>query len=189
MCGGRGRRLNASTEKPLYRIAGRPIIEYVCDALVESRIETAYAAPSPHTPDTRAYLSDRSITCVETPGNGYVADLDAALEEVRQPVLTVAADLPLLSPAVINRVTLRHDGGSLTVAVPVALKDALGVSHDQSRRHRGQTLVPAGINVVSEGREETIHVSYDARVAVNVNRPGDAAVAERFLDDRTGGCS
>jgi adenosylcobinamide-phosphate guanylyltransferase len=74
-----------------------------------------------------------------------------------------------------------YDGGSLSLAVPRALKEVLGVSYDRSFEHEGQTVVPAGINIVADDGEEATHVSYDARLAVNVNRRGDAAVAGKFL--------
>jgi adenosylcobinamide-phosphate guanylyltransferase len=41
-------------------------------------------------------------------------------------------------------------------------------------------VAPAGINVVGRGPDET-WVTTDERFAVNVNRRGDAAVAERLL--------
>ncbi|MFT4885285.1 MAG: adenosylcobinamide-phosphate guanylyltransferase, partial [Natronomonas sp.] len=60
----------------------------------------------------------------------------------------------------------------------------LGVSADTTRAHGGHELAPAGLNVVGadEDAEETLHVSYDARLAVNVNRPGDAEIAEVLAD-------
>jgi hypothetical protein len=57
-----------------------------------------------------------------------VADLDAALADDRlaEPVLTVAADLPLLAAEALDRVLAAHEAGPLTVAVPVVLFDAEG---------------------------------------------------------------
>ena len=72
----------------------------------------------------------------------------------------------------------------MTVCVPAALKRQLGVSVDTTRTHAGRELAPTGLNVVGERDDETIRVSHDARLAVNVNRPDDAAVATAFA---TGG--
>ena len=184
MCGGRGTRLDATVEKPLFEIAGTPMIEHVYDAFAGSDLGTVYTAPSPQTPDTREFLNSRAIPCLGTPGEGYVADLDAALSELDGPVLTAAADLPLLSPDPVDRILARHDRGSLAVAVPAALKEALGVSYDHSFDHRGQEVVPAGINVVGDAEEETTVVSHDARFAVNVNRRSDARIAEILIPTR-----
>ena len=181
MCGGRGTRLDVPVEKPLFEVAGRPMIEHVHAALADSDVDTVYAAPSPQTPETRAFLESRSVPYIETPGDGYVADLNAARSQVSDPVLTAAADLPLLAPELVDRVLSTYDGGSLSLAVPRALKEVLGVSCDRSFEHEGQTVVPAGINIVADDGEETTHVPHDARLAVNVNRRGDAAVAEKFL--------
>lgn len=107
MCGGEGSRLRAggvTAEKPLVTVGGRPMLDRICTALVDSRIETVYAAVSPAAPSTRQHARDLPCTVVETPGEGYVADLDRVLGDVDQPVLTVAADLPLLTAALVNRV-------------------------------------------------------------------------------------
>ena len=177
MCGGRGTRLESSAEKPLFEVAGRPMVDYVRDALAESRVETAYAVVSPHAPETRAHL-DGDLQIIETAGEGYVADLSTALERVDAPALTVAADLPLLDGDIVNTVLDAADG-STSVRVPAALKDALGASTDGDG-----AWAPTGVNVVADD-EDTVFRSYDARLAVNVNRRADAALAERLLAPRT----
>lgn len=230
MCGGEGSRLRAggiATEKPLVSVGGRPMLDRICTALAESRIDTVYAAVSPAAPETREHAHGLPCAVVETPGDGYVEDLDRVLADVGRPVLTVAADLPLLAPAVVNRVLAVAEGEgdlhsgrdgpaaeagdgipSLTVCVPAALKRRLGASIDttipadaidaESVRPRSvlaqssdsssvstsdsspgglPELAPAGVNVVA-GDEELTWVSDDARLAVNVNRPGDLDLAE-----------
>jgi adenosylcobinamide-phosphate guanylyltransferase len=189
MCGGRGTRLEGEREKPLVSIGGVPMVDRVCDALRASRVERTFLVVSPHAPETRAYcreLVERVDTergaVVETPGEGYVADLQRALADDRlaTPVLTVAADLPLLDGEVVDRVLDAHEAGSLTVAVPAERKRELGVSVDTTFDHGGRELAPTGVNVVGDGPETTL-VFDDDRVTVNVNRPGDLAAAERLL--------
>ena len=63
---------------------------------------------------------------------------------------------------------------SLSVVVPAALKAQLGVSADTAT----DGLAPTGLNVVGPEATDETFVSFDARLAVNVNRPDDAAVAE-----------
>jgi adenosylcobinamide-phosphate guanylyltransferase len=175
MCGGRGTRLDRG-EKPLFEVGGEPMVDRVLRALETSRVEEVRAVTSPHAPETAAHLAER-VPTVETAGDGYVADLGSALERVDRPVLTAVADLPLLTGEVVDRALAAHDSGSLTVCVPTALKEALDVSADTTRSHGGRELAPTGLNVVGRG-EESLRVSYDARLAVNVNRPADADVAE-----------
>ncbi|CCQ36617.1 adenosylcobinamide-phosphate guanylyltransferase [Natronomonas moolapensis 8.8.11] len=187
MCGGAGTRLDRG-EKPLFEVGGVPMVERVLDALDESRIDTAYAVTSPETPETADRLRGRA-PIVETDGEGYVADLTDAVGRVGRPVVTVAADLPLLTSEPIDRAIDDHDGGALTVCVPAVLKRRLGVSVDTTRTHGGRELAPTGLNVVGQRGGETMRASYDARLAVNVNRPGDAAVASAFADSIDGGAS
>jgi adenosylcobinamide-phosphate guanylyltransferase len=171
MCGGRGTRLGTTTEKPLVTIGGEAMVDRVLDALAASRIESVYAVTSPAAPDTAAHVD---CPTVETPGEGYVADLQRALadDRVNRPVLTVAADLPLLDGDAVDTVC-NEARGTLTVAVPVGRKRGLGVSVDTQFRHGGVAVTPAGINVVGDGPER-VWVTRDRRFAVNVNHGGDA---------------
>jgi adenosylcobinamide-phosphate guanylyltransferase len=178
MCGGRGTRLNRG-EKPLFEVGGEPMVERVLRALEASRVDDVHAVTSPYAPETAARLDGR-VSLVETAGEGYVEDLTAALERVERPVLTAVSDLPLLTGELVDRALDAREGGGLAVCVPTALKEALGVSADATRRRDGHALSPTGLNIV--GDDETAHVSHDARLAVNVNRPDDAAVAEVLVD-------
>jgi adenosylcobinamide-phosphate guanylyltransferase len=180
MCGGRGTRLDADREKPLFRVGNTPMVEHVVDALAGSSVGTVHAVVSPHTPETADAVAQLPVSRIDAPGDGYVADLQHALEDLNQPVLTVAADLPLLDSELIEDVLAAHDGKALTVCVPAQLKDLLGVSYQHTTEHGDRTVVPAGINVVAPKRETT-YCSFDARLAVNVNRPEDAEIAEQLL--------
>lgn len=185
MCGGRGTRLDTETEKPLYEIDGRPMIDRVHDALVASRVATIHAVGAPHTPRTHRHY-ERSLlesggSFIEAPGEGYVADLQYALERVDSPVLTVASDLPLLAGDTVDAVLSEFSGASLGVHVPAALKRQLGTTLDTTRTVDGRELAPTGVNIVAEGEPEETMVTYDARLAVNVNRLSDASIAEGLL--------
>lgn len=177
MCGGRGTRLDAGVEKPLFQIDGTPMVERVRDALAASSVDRIYGVTSPATPETARLLDCPTI---ETPGEGYVADLDSALadERISRPVLTVAADLPALDAAAVDAVVEAAER-ALTVAVPVGRKRALGFSVDATIRHRGTLVAPAGINVVGGGNE--LARTRDWRFATNVNRPADARAATWHL--------
>lgn len=179
MCGGRGTRLDADVEKPLFEVFDTPLVDLVVDALQGSRCDDVYAAVSPHAPETAAHVASRDVEVVETPGEGYVADLRFALDTLEPPVLTVAADLPLLAGSAIDRVLETFDGdAAVQVCVPAALKRELGLSADAAYERDGQEVSPSGLNVVTDADAETTFLTYDVRYTVNVNRLEDAAVAE-----------
>ncbi|AXR77287.1 NTP transferase domain-containing protein [Natrarchaeobaculum sulfurireducens] len=190
MCGGKGTRLESDHEKPLFPIEGVSMVDRVSRALEGSRVETVYAAVSPNAPATRRHLEKRAIdgrdelSVLETPGEGYVADLLDVLERpaIEPPILTVAADLPLLEAPAVDRVLRAHGGrnASRTVCVPVALKRRLGVSVETTLEPTDH-LAPTGVNVVGTTDESMIDVSYDPRLAVNVNRRTDANTAAKHL--------
>lgn len=174
MCGGPGSRLGAG-EKPLVEVGGRPMVGRVLDALADSAIDSVYAVTSPAAPATAAWVD---APVIETPGDGYVSDLRIALadDRITTPVLTVAADLPLLTGSSIDSLLAAYDGGSLAAAVPVGRVRALGFSVDTTIRVDGVSARPAGVNVVSATGEAT-WLSRDPRLAANVNRPRDLVTA------------
>lgn len=219
MCGGRGTRLDSATEKPLHEVAGRPMLDRVRAALGRAdRISTVHLVTSPNAPRTARHVAETAgphETVIDAAGEGYVADLGRALDDSRvtTPVLTVVADLPLLAADAVDDVCDHYAAldpeptatPSLTVCVPTALKEVLGVSADTTRAHGGRELAPTGVNVVgavhgedsddadepgtgetdtTPAYDERLYVTHDARLAVNVNRLADAAVAERLA---TGG--
>ncbi len=192
MCGGRGTRLGGETEKPLVRVCGAPMVDGVFDALDASAAEAVHAVTSPDAPETRAHAADRpGVDVVDAPGDGYVEDLTHALSAVGRPAVTVAADLPLLPAEAVDRAIATATATdpdrprSVTVCVPAALKRRLGASVDTSFERGGTELVPTGLNVVGapdRNDEETVYTTYDARLAVNVNRSTDAELAEDLCD-------
>lgn len=177
MCGGKGSRLGSSTEKPLVEIDDVAMVERVLTALDWSRVDTVYGAVSPQAPTTAEVLESSPVSPIETPGEGYVEDLGVVLDTLETPVLTVAADLPLVTGSVVDNILDRHDSGPLGVYTPAAVKRVLGASVDLTVEHRGEELAPTGINIVGDGEEST-HVTYDVRLAVNVNRSTDVEIAE-----------
>ncbi|GAB7019863.1 NTP transferase domain-containing protein [Halostagnicola bangensis] len=190
MCGGRGTRLESPHEKPLHPIDGTAMIDHVRRALESSRVESIYAAVSPNATETAAHLKAvDEIKTIETAGDGYVTDLMSALEcpELTPPVLTVAADLPALEGTVLDRLLVRHgdDTDSRTICVPAALKRRLGICID-SRLEDAPHLVPTGVNVVGTTSQDMTDVSYDPRLAINVNRLEETRVASEIRSDRAG---
>ena len=188
MCGGEGSRLRPAvgdTEKPLVTVGGEPMIDRVVAALQASSLTTIVAAVSPATPATAAHLAEiEGVDLIETAGEGYVADLSEALAGCDSPTVTVAADLPLLTAAHIDRATAAAGDDSLTVCVPASLCSELGLSAEPIREHDGETVVPTGLNIVGDAAERTA-VWRAPRLAANINRPADYQVVAAWLDGDT----
>ena len=158
------------------------MVAHVLTALRESDIETVFAAVSPATPKTAAWLETQGVQVIATAGEGYVADLGAALDVVDQPVLTVSADLPLLTAVHVDRLISDYATDSLSVCVPLALAEDVAASVDTTVEYEGKTVVPTGLNVVGRGGDRRV-VWNDRRLALNVNRPADRQKADRWLSD------
>ncbi|WP_430505261.1 NTP transferase domain-containing protein [Haloparvum sp. PAK95] len=189
LCGGEGSRLGGDVEKPLVEVAGEPMIDRVLDGLrTADRVGRIHAVTSPKAPETHAHLLENRVAgedelvVHEGAGGGYVADLNDALERTGTPALTVAADLPLLSGEAVDLAVERAAGESLSVCVPRTLKQELGVSADTTFDHDGTTVAPTGMNVVGS-EADRVHVVDSKALAVNVNRPGDLAVARALAGD------
>ncbi len=69
MAGGKGTRMQIREEKPLIKVCGKPVIEYVIAALQHAKkINRIIVATSACTPKTAHHLSSFPVQVVETPG-------------------------------------------------------------------------------------------------------------------------
>ena len=137
MAGGKGTRLRLAEEKPLIKICGKPSIEYVIDALKNSKkIDSIVVAITNCTPRTAKYLSQFPVKVVETPGKNYVSDMGYASQNLKLGVfLAIAADLPLVTSQALDAIVERYERcgkPALTVAVPIETKTNLGMSIEYS---------------------------------------------------------
>lgn len=193
MAGGKGTRMQLEGEKPLLNVAGKPMIEHVLDALIRvEKIERIVVAVSRHTPETARMMKKKfSIQTLKTPGKDYVSDTQYAVKKLKlNTVLTISADLPLVTSEIIEEVMKRYEScgkPALSVAVPVETREKLGLAANHVFEVGGRLLAPAGINVI-DGRqideaelEEEVFVIDREEVAVNVNIAEDLKVVERLF--------
>jgi len=148
MCGGEGTRLRPAvgdTEKPLVEIDGRPMIDRVVAALQASSLTTVAAGVSPATPETAAHLTEiDGVDCIETAGDGYVADLNEAVGRLTTPVVTVVADLPLVAADHVDRAAATAGEESLTVCVPYRSQQPSASARRQPPNTTGQRSCQPG---------------------------------------------
>jgi len=192
MAGGRGSRMKLRVEKPLLRIVGRPMIERVINVLKASKsVGEIIVAVSRYTPRTAERVKMLSVKTVETPGEGYVADMQYAIKKLRLgKVLVVAADLPSITSSIIEQVAKCYEGSSkpaISVMCPIEVFERLGLRPEYEYKVGGRVAAPVGLNVIDGARideskmDEEILVLDDQWLAMNVNTVQDARMAERRL--------
>jgi adenosylcobinamide-phosphate guanylyltransferase len=194
MAGGKGSRMRIPQEKPLIKVCGKPVVEYVLEALSSAKhIERVVVAVSDSTPKTTAFLEQKqSVSVLQTPGKDYVSDLGYAANKLGLAVfLAVGADLPLITREIVDEVILAYlscGKPALTVAVPLSTKERLGMCVEYAFDHCGKRVVPAGINVIDgrkrygdEWLDQEIMVLDKKEVAVNINTVAELELAENLL--------
>ena len=193
MAGGKGTRMHLAEEKPLIKISGKPLIEYVIDALKNARkIDSIVVAVSGCTPKTAEFLRQFPVKVLETPGKDYVSDMGYASQNLKLGVfLAIAADLPMVTSQVLDSIVERYECSgkpALTVAVPLETKTKLCMSVEYSFKMDDREVVPVGINVIDgskrygdEWLDQDIYLLDLPELAVNINTVRELRLAERLI--------
>lgn len=193
MAGGKGSRLNMG-EKPMVMLLGRPLLDYVISAVMESSIEKIFIATTPNVPLTRSWAKEKGLFVIETPGKGYVADMIYAVQYagIKEPLLLIMADLPLTTGVVIDyiiEVYKTRPEPALSVHTPMSLHRRLGRKPESLFNYNGQLIVPVGLNILDgaeiQYEQEDYHLILDRiELAVNVNTPDDLLLCETMVQER-----
>jgi adenosylcobinamide-phosphate guanylyltransferase len=194
MCGGKGSRLNSisNIEKPLLSIAGVPMIEYVINAVVESRkFISVLAVTSRYTPTTLLYLKshryyrNKVVDTTSTLGVDYSTDLGQLIELLKPSRLFVApSDMPLLNIGTIHEILKLW-----TPAIPyfsvIIRKDfveKLGIKPSIIIHDRGLEYCYSGISIIDTSKvtvgsitKETYIILNRKEIAFNINTKDDLA--------------
>ena len=196
MAGGKGTRMLIREEKPLIRVCGKPVIEYVLEALENAKkIDSVVVAVSSCTPKTAQFLSKFPVKVVQTPGKDYVSDMGYASQNLKLGVfLAIAADLPLVTGEVLDSIVERYvccGKPALTVAVPLETKQRLGMCVEYSFKMDDKDVVPVGINVIDGRRrygdewlDQDIYLLDLEELAVNINTVHELQLAEHLIANR-----
>jgi len=196
MAGGMGRRLGKD-EKPLTLLHNKPLILYVLNALLGSKsIQRIFVATSPKVKKTTLWLSEfkkehEKVEVIQTPGNGFVNDMAEAVEKagVKGEVLVIMADLPLVTPELIDRIIEKyHEINTPALSVHTKLEAfiKLGLRPDTVFHRNNGLIVPCGINIldaerIKEEQEDYNLILEDEEPVLNVNTPEDLEVCKRLL--------
>ncbi len=195
MAGGKGSRLKLYQEKPMLRIGGKPVVEHVIAALRGAKlVNRVVVTVSDFTPRTARYLQNFPVEVIETPGKEYVSDMGYAVKTLHLgTVLAIAADLPLVTSEIIDEIIWQYEQcgkSALAVAVPIELREQLGLGVGYAFDWKDKRVVYAGINVNDGKRideselEQDVLVVDKPEVAVNINTVKELKIAEEEFAKR-----
>ena len=182
MAGGKGIRMNLDNEKLLLKYK-KPIILHVVDSLKNSNcFSKILAVTSSNSPKTKKLLQENNVETFDTPGIGYVEDLNLALKTINDIVLVSSGDLPLLDKEIIQKIVTHYDSQNIWTSILVTNKflTTLGIESDYSVNFDNQICHYTGISLVDskkisllENLEENYIIIDDKRIAFNLNTKQD----------------
>jgi len=182
MAGGKGIRMNLDDEKLLLKYK-KPVILHVVDSLKNSNcFSKILAITSSNSPKTKKLLQENNVETFDTPGIGYVEDLNSALKTINDVVLVSSGDLPLLDKEIIQKIVTHYDSQNIWTSILVTNKflTTLGIESDYSINFDNQICHYTGISLINsekitslENLEENFVIINDKRIAFNLNTKQD----------------
>lgn len=182
MAGGKGSRMQINDEKLLLKYI-HPTILHVIFALQNSNcFSKIIAATSSNSPKTREMLENSGIEIFETPGKGYVEDLNLILRSTNDHILVVSGDMPLLDDEIIKKIVNSYNKDTIWTSYLVT-KDfltSLGLKSNYFVTFQNKECHYSGISLVNANEisnldsvEEIYHILNDKRIALNLNTAED----------------
>jgi len=182
MAGGKGIRMSLDNEKLLLKYK-KPVILHVIDSLKNSNcFSKIISITSSNSPKTKKLLEENNIETFDTPGIGYVEDLNLALKTINDVVLVSSGDLPLLDEEIIQKIVTHYNSQNIWTSILVTNKflTTLGIESDFSVNFDNQRCHYTGISLINsekitslENIEENFIIIDDKRIAFNLNTKQD----------------
>ena len=182
MSGGKGSRMNLGGEKLLLKYK-KPVVLHVIDALVDSKcFSQILAITSSNSPKTKKFLEENNVNIFNTPGDGYVEDLNFVLKSLNDFVLITSADLPFLDGDIIKNIVNQCNSDNIWTTILVTKKflESLHISSDYWINFENQQCCYTGISLVNaknistlENVSENFIIIDDKRIAFNLNTKQD----------------
>lgn len=182
MAGGKGSRMSLAGEKLLLKYK-KPVILHVIDALVNSKcFSKILAITSPNSPKTKKLLEENNINLFNTPGNGYVEDLNLVLKSLNDLVLITSADLPFLDGDIIKKIVNQCNSENVWTTILVTKKflKSLHMTSNYWLDFEDQQCCYTGISLVNTKNISTLDnisekfiIIDDKRIAFNLNTKQD----------------
>jgi len=194
MAGGKGKRTGVPVEKPLLPFLGKPLIDWVVEAVQSAgKISDVYIVTSGNTPETEKHCLSKGFRVLRTDAKGYHNDLKQAVLEADLigPVLTIPADLPAVTGKFIDKVIGEFEGCGkdfLAVFVPINKREGLELSVSSTDEYRGVWYAVSGVNIIDgvriqqQGKIETSAIiTEEIEVLMNINTLKDLEIAEKIM--------
>jgi adenosylcobinamide-phosphate guanylyltransferase len=194
LAGGKGKRMNLPVEKPLLPFLGKPLLDWVVEAVaLASKVSEFYVVTSMNTPETEKHCQSMGWKVLRTDAKGYHSDLKQAvrLAGLLGPVLTIPADLPAVTGKFLDKVISAFEGCGkdfLAVFVPIKKREGLELSVSSTDEYRGVWYAVSGVNIVDgakiqlEGKIETSAIiTEESEVLLNINTLKDWEIAEKIM--------
>lgn len=182
MAGGKGTRMNLGDEKLLLEYK-QPVILQVIDSLKNSKcFSKIIAITSSNSPNTKKLLQENNIETVDTPGIGYVEDLNLILRTINDDVLVTSGDLPLLDKEIIQKIVSRYDPQKIWTSVLITTKflTSIGIQSEYFVHFSNQKCHYSGISLINstkitslEDLDENYIILDDKRIGFNLNTKND----------------
>ena len=194
MAGGKGTRIGMPVEKPLLLFLGRPLIEWVVEAVKSAeKVSDFYVVTSVNAVETERKCLRDGLKVIRTNGKSYHDDLKQAIIEARLkgPVLTMPADLPAVTGDFLDKVVGAYEKcgkDALAVFMPISTREALNLSISSTDEHKGVWYAVSGVNIINGARisdkgkiETSAIITEDVEVLLNINTLKDLAIAEKIF--------
>ncbi len=197
LAGGMGKRMSLPVEKPLLPFLGKPLIDWVAEAVVSAKnVSEFYMVTSPNTLQTEKHCQSRGWKVLRADAKGYHNDLKQAalMAGLMGPVLTVPADSPAITGKFLDKIIEQFAACGkdfYAVFVPIQARKSLGLSVDSTDEYKGEWYAVSGINIVNgakiqgEGKIETSAlITEEVEVLLNINTLKDLEIAEKKMQNR-----
>jgi bifunctional UDP-N-acetylglucosamine pyrophosphorylase/glucosamine-1-phosphate N-acetyltransferase len=126
--------MRSRTPKVLHMLCGRPMIDWVIEAVTEAGADSVKVVANPHHAELAAHLAERKIDLVYQRDPRGTAHALQQVEGLRGDVLVVNGDSPLITAATVKRVVDSHRQARR----PATLASIVDPNRDDGRVVRGK---------------------------------------------------
>ena len=189
MAGGKGTRMDLSREKLLLEYK-QPVIFHVIDVLENSGcFSKVIVSTSSNSPKTKRILEQKGIKTLDTPGKGYINDLNSILQNIDEFTFVVSGDLPLLDEKIIRVMIEKFNPENVWTSFLISKKflNSLGLESKILVKSSNIMCAYTGISIINAKKIKNLNpvkenhlILDDKRISFNLNTKQDYELLQRF---------